>query len=92
MARRYTRWLYKASYSNGRLLVGRVHNNRPRADIIRVRWEKDGQEPPIDVGVRLDEAVDMSAGLSYLVALELYKQKANQQYGARRAARTRKHG
>jgi hypothetical protein len=42
-------------------------------------WEKDGEEPLIHVGMRLDEAVDLAAGLTHLVALEMYKQKASQQ-------------
>ena len=90
MARRYTRWLYRASYSNGRLLVGRAYNNSPKCDIIRIRWEKDGQEPPVDVGVRVDEAIDMAAGLNYLAALQMCAQKERQQRGARKAARTRR--
>lgn len=90
MTRQYTRWHYRASYSNGRLLVGRIYNNKPRCDIIRILWEKDGQEPLVDVGVRVDEAVDMAAGLTYLAALEMYGQKGRQQKGARKAARTRR--
>lgn len=87
MTRRHTRWLYRASYSNGQLLVGNLYNNRPRCDTIRIRWEKDGQEALIDVGVRVDEAVDMAAGLTYLAALQMYDQKARQQKGGRKRAR-----
>ena len=89
LKRRHTRWLYKATYSNGRLLVGRLYNQRPKCDIIRARWEKD-KEPVFDFHLRPDEAVDLSAGLGYLVALEMYGQKARQQKAARKAARTRR--
>ncbi len=88
--RRYTRWCYKVPYTNGRLSVGRAFRPRVRGDIIEVCWVKDGQEPLINVGMRLDEAMDLSAGLTHLVALEMNKQKSNQQKGARKAARTRR--
>lgn len=61
-----------------------------RSDIISVCWQKDGQKPLINVGMRLDEAIDLATGLSYLVSLEMTKQKSNQQKGARKGARTRK--
>ena len=65
--RQVTHWKYEASYSGGTgIRVGYIHNKADGVceDVIRLQCKTLTQQEPVELMMRVDEAVIIAAGLN----------------------------
>ena len=72
-----TKWLFKMKYKNGIIRCG--YNRRPDKDrpydIVRLMMKSKDETTDTDISMTVGEALDVSSGLSFIVANRLFAAK-----------------